>query len=94
MIKPKVYHATLTANTPYTFQFDVDGSLFIVKNFTDATLSVSYGNEIDSNSYQLIPKQFMQQISSTLNTTPETETDKMTVLSSSAGIVEVQILEY
>lgn len=94
MIKPKVYHATLTANTPYTFQFDVDGSLFIVKNFTDATLSVSYGDEIDSNSYQLIPKQFMQQISSTLNTTPETETDKMTVLSSSAGIVEVQILEY
>lgn len=94
MIKPKVYHATLTANTPYTFQFDVDGSLFIVKNFTDATLSVSYGDEIDSNSYQLIPKQFMQQISSTLNTTPETETDKMTVLSSSEGIVEVQILEY
>lgn len=94
MIKPKVYHATLTANTPYTFQFDVDGSLFIVKNFTDAMLSVSYGDEIDSNSYQLIPKQFMQQISSTLNTTPETETDKMTVLSSSEGIVEVQILEY
>lgn len=94
MIKPKIYHATITANTPYTFQFDVDGSYFIVKNFTDATLSASYGDAIDSDSYSMIPKQSMFPLCSTLNTTHETETDKITVQSSSEGVVEIQILEY
>jgi hypothetical protein len=94
MIKPKTYHATITANTPYTFQFDVDGSYFIVKNFTDAILSASYGDSIDSNSYSLIPKQSMFPLCSTLTTMEETETDKITVQSSSGGIVEIQVLEY
>lgn len=94
MIKPKVYHYTLTASTPYTFQFDVDGSVFLIKNFTDSNLSVSYGDEIDSDSYSLIPKQSSQILYSTQNTTCETETDKITVTSESAGIVEIQILEY
>lgn len=94
MVKPKVYHATLTANTPYTFQFDVDGSFFIVKNLTDSILSASYGDAIDNGSYSLIPKQSMFPLCSTFVTRPETETDKITVLSASAGEVEIQILEY
>ena len=94
MIKPKVYHNTLTADTAYTFQFDVDGSTFLVKNFTDSDLQLSYGDAIDDSSYILIPPKIKQIVCSTFTTTPETETDKITVLSASDGMVEIQILEY
>lgn len=94
MIKPKVYHATITANTPYTFQFDVRGSFFYVKNFTDSILTASFGTEIDNSSYNLIPKQSGMPLCSSFVSSPETETDTITVLSESSGIVEIQIMEY
>ena len=94
MIKPKIYHATLTANTPYTFTFDVAGSYFIAKNLTTDTLSASFGDAIDNDSHWLIPKNSMQPLCSTLTSTEETETDKITVQSTGSGIAEIQILEY
>jgi hypothetical protein len=94
MIKPKVYHATITADTPYTFEFDVSGSFFYVKNFTDSMLTASFGTEIDNNSYNLIPKQSCIPLASSFVSKPETETDRITVLSESSGIVEIQIMEY
>ena len=57
-------------------------------------LSASYGDSIDNDSHWLIPKNSMQPLCSTLTSTEETETDKITVQSTGSGIAEIQILEY
>lgn len=94
MIKPKVYHASITANTSYTFNLDVDCSTFLVKNLGEESLKVSYGSEIDNDSYVLVMPKTAETIFATMNSTPETETNQLTVLSTAAADVEVRALEY
>lgn len=94
MSVPKVYHYTLTANVPYTFTFDVYGINFLVKNFTQGNLQVSYGDSIDTSSYILIPPTTSELISSSSVNNTESKTNSITVQSASAGDVEVRILDY
>ena len=94
MIKPKVYHYSLSANTPYTFEFDVECSTFLVKNLGTDKLQVSYGSVIDNDSYIIVMPKTAEVIYSTAYSTPDSETDKLTVLSVANSEVEVRLLEY
>ena len=94
MIKPKVYHYSISANTPYTFNFDVDCSTFLVKNMGNDKVQLSYGDEIDNDSYILIMPKTAEVIYSRAYTTPDTETNKVTVLSIGNCDVEIRLLEY
>ncbi len=94
MSAPKVYHYTLTADVPYTFTFDVKGIDFLVKNFTQSNLKVSYGDAIDAVNYILVPTKTGELISSSPTDNTESKTESITVESSSGGDVEIRILGY
>ena len=94
MIKPKVFHYTLTADVPYTFTFDVYGINFFVKNLSQGNLQVSYGDSIDPTSYIIIPPTSSELISSYSIDNAESKTDSITVQSTASGDVEIRILDY
>lgn len=94
MIKPKVYHYSVSANTPYTFNFDVDCSTFLVKNMGTDNLQVSFGDVIDNDSYINVMPKTAEVIYSTAYTVPEAETNQVTVLSVGNCDVEIRLLEF
>ena len=94
MIKPKVYHASISANTPHTFTFDVECSTFLIKNMGTDPVQMSYGNQIDNDSYIIIMPKTAEVIYSASYTTPETETSTITVLSIGNCDIEIRLLEY
>lgn len=94
MIKPKVYHYSVSANTPHTFSFDVGCSTFLVKNIGTDILNVSYGTEIDNDSYIKVMPKTAEIIFSTAYTTPDAETTTITVSSASNCDVEIRLLEF
>lgn len=94
MIKPKVYHYSVISNTPYTFNFDVDCSTFLVKNMGNENLKLSYGEEIDDESYIIILPKTAEVIYATAVSIPNSETNKITVSSTDNCDVEIRLLEY
>lgn len=94
MITPKVYHYSLSANTPHTFSFDVGCSTFLVKNMGSTVIQLSYGAEIDNDSYINIMPKTAEVIFSRAYTTPETETTTVTALSTGNVDIEIRLLEY
>lgn len=94
MIKPKVYHYSVIGNTPYTFNFDVYCSTFLVKNMGNENLKLSYGEEIDDESYIIILPKTAEVIYSTAVSIPNAETNKITVSSTDDCDVEIRLLEY
>ena len=94
MIKPKVYHYSVIGNTQYTFNFDVYCSTFLVKNMGNENLKLSYGDEIDDESYIIILPKTAEVVYSTAVSIPNSETNKITVSSTDDCDVEIRLLEY
>lgn len=94
MKKPIVFHYTTTANVPYTFNFGVGCSAFQIKNFSNDQVQLSYGDEIDLNSYMLIAPKTAETIYAEAVATVDSETDKVTVQSVGASAIEIRLLEF
>ena len=94
MLPLKVYHASINANTPYTFDMDVDCSAFLIKNLGTDPLHVSFGDAIDNDAYVIVMPKTAEVLYSTAVTTPESETNQVTVLSIGNCDVEIRLLEF
>lgn len=94
MIKPKVFHYSLSENVPYTFDFGVGCSTFLIKNLGTDIVQLSYGEQIDNDSYMNILPKTAETIFATAYSTPDAEVDKVTVLSVGNVEVEIRLLEY
>lgn len=94
MTKPIILHTTLSADTPYTFYLGVYTTNFLVKNLTEGTLSVSYGEAIDNKSYSLLPTYTAEELFVSSIDKIEARTDKITVSSTGAGVVEIRLLDF
>lgn len=94
MIKPVIFHKEMEANSTYTFDLGVLVNGFMVKNLTEGDIKVSFGEEIDENSYSLLPTKTAESIFSSYINKEEQRTDKVTIESTGAGIVELRLLEY
>lgn len=94
MIKPIIFHKGMSENSTYTFDFGVLVNGFMVKNLTEGDIKVSFGEEIDENSYSLLPTKTSEIIFTSYINKEEQRTDKVTVQSNLPGIVEIRLLEY
>ena len=94
MVPLKAYHASISANTPYTFDMDVECSSFLIKNMGTDPVQVSYGDEIDNDAYVLIMPKTAEVLFATATSKPESETNQITVLSVGNCDIELRLLEY
>lgn len=94
MIKPTIFHKEMSENSTYTFDLGILVNGFMVKNLTEGDIKVSFGEEIDENSYSLLPSKTAEIIFSSYINKEEQRTDKVTIESTGEGIVEIRILEY
>lgn len=94
MIKPIIYHYEIQAEQTYTFNFEVLVGSILVKNLTDGDIKISYGEEIDENSYSFLPTKTSEIIFTSNINREEYRTDKVTVESRGTGIIEIRILDF
>lgn len=94
MIKPIIYHYEMEENGTHTFDFGKLIGSVLVKNLTDGNIKVSYGEEIDENSYSLLPTKTAETIFTSSINREEYRTDKITIESENSGFVEVRILDF
>lgn len=94
MIKPKIYHCDLIPNSPYTFDLGINTTNFLIKNFTDGTLKISFGDFIDNNSYSILPKDSAERLFVSSVDNKQNSVDKITVVSNGEGTIEIRLLDF
>lgn len=95
MSNMKIVRKSVTANTPTTFNFDVSGIRFLVKNFTDGDIFVALKSGAVKEESALIPTNCAQILEARLSTSGSVDTTKTVQViadTSSQKGVEVQCL--
>lgn len=96
MSKQKVIRKSLLSNTPTKFSYDIRGSKFLVKNFTQGAIYVTLEDidTVDKATSVKINSGYSQIIFTNDNMSLENTTDVLTVISDYGGEVECQVLTW
>lgn len=96
MSKQKVIRKTLLANEPTTFKFDVRGSKFLIKNFSQSSIYVTLEetSKVNKDASIKINSGYSQIVFINDNMSIDNTSDIITIESLTGGEVECQVLTW
>ena len=93
----KIIRKSITANTAEKFEFDVEGFEFLVKNFNEFDIYVSFKNTTDTSKMIKIPAKCAQVCIRNKPASPLSvgnSSDEVYIYATESGEVEVQCLKF
>lgn len=91
MNKTGAYHYTFNSAGSHTIELHEKPTIILVKNMTDDTIKVSWGDSIDDNDYVEMLKETAEQIPYFAISAGDLS---VTIQAAGTGNVEVRILDY